>query len=484
MSKIRNPIRFSQCFGVSIEDLATLGALNPTLNVDTKLFIDPFLLKQSKHKAISIGAYSTYRKHFEQVIRLLSVSRAVGDVPWRNARRLMEFPEVKGTCLGYGAQSVSGSGSGAFTTDGVMNTAKAIVELGVDDPDLFVAMGLFEDGIGPDRISDMTTNVIFPDLLTFNKVILARLGVPTEHFSIALKNGESYEANLPVNPCEVRTKTPIILVPEDILRDLPIATDWSDVAGAAAKNTALRHRVNRQVAEIWRHKTLKDKRELRAWAMSSAKSFDLYLELIRGVQPKPYSSKDDPLGELTWRRIAETIAKERPFQLRNPPTANAEGVAAVVNQIIEQFRFLVEDRRLSEELYHAGKPRPEKAAQRLFFAVAHAYCKANNIDLTPEADTGNGPVDFKMSIGFSGRVLVEIKLSTNSKILSGYSKQLEAYKKAEEALIGYYVVIDVGGMGRKDRQLLATKNAAVKSHQKVAEIIFIDGKRRVSASKL
>jgi hypothetical protein len=78
-------------------------------------------------------------------------------------------------------------------------------------------------------------------------------------------------------------------------------------------------------------------------------------------------------------------------------------------------------------------------------------------------DTGNGPVDFKMSIGFSGRVLVEIKLSTNSKILSGYSKQLEAYKKAEQALIGYYVVIDVGGMGRKDRQLLATKNAAARA---------------------
>jgi hypothetical protein len=165
-----------------------------------------------------------------------------------------------------------------------MNTAKAIVELGVDDPDLFVAMGLFEDGIGPDRISDMTTNVIFADLLTFNKAILPRLGVPTEHFSIVLKNGECYEANLPVNPCEFREKTPIILVPEDILRDLPIATDWSDVAAAAAKNAALRHKVNRQVAEIWRRKTLKDKSELRAWAMSSTKSFELYLELVRGAR--------------------------------------------------------------------------------------------------------------------------------------------------------------------------------------------------------
>ena len=66
---------------------------------------------------------------------------------------------------------------------------------------------------------------------------------------------------------------------------------------------------------------------------------------------------------------------------------------------VDQFQFLIEKRRLSEELYHEGDPRPEKSAQRLFFAVAHAYCKANNLDLTPEADTGNGPVDFKMSSG-------------------------------------------------------------------------------------
>jgi hypothetical protein len=72
-------------------------------------------------------------------------------------------------------------------------------------------------------------------------------------------------------------------------------------------------------------------------------------------------------------------------------------------------------------LYHAGSPRPEKAAQRLFFAIAYAYCKANNLDVTPEADTGNGPVDFKVSLGFTGRVLVEIKLSTNTKLVRGYT---------------------------------------------------------------
>ena len=146
----------------------------------TKLFIDPFLIPQSKHPEIAKKGYQTYRKHFETVIKLLKASKKADDVAWRSARRLMEFPEVKWTCLGYGAQSVSGSGSGAFTRDGVMQTAREIVDLGVDDPDLFVAMGLFEEGIGPDRISDMASNVLLPDLLAFNARVLNILKIPTK----------------------------------------------------------------------------------------------------------------------------------------------------------------------------------------------------------------------------------------------------------------------------------------------------------------
>jgi hypothetical protein len=73
------------------------------------------------------------------------------------------------------------------------------VDLGVNDPDLFVAMALFEDNFGPDRISDMTTNIIFEALLKFNGRILAGLDVPTEKFTMRLKNGKSYEAMLPRN---------------------------------------------------------------------------------------------------------------------------------------------------------------------------------------------------------------------------------------------------------------------------------------------
>jgi hypothetical protein len=457
--------------------------LDPTLNVDTALFIDPMLLEHSNHGEISEGARKSYEAHFDKAIKLLAASNTKNDMAWRNAERLLSFPEINGTCLGYSTSSVSGSGSGPQATASLIETARDIVALGITDPDLFAAMALFEEGFGPDRISDMTTNVIFEDLLEFNARVLATLDAPLQVHMIRLKNGKRYSARLPSNPF-VRGNGPIILVPADILRALPIAKDWADISDAASHNAELRSRVNDHIAELWRTRTLKDKDELKRWAMSGANAFETVLEMLRGANPKPYDMAGDPFGELVWRRIAEEIAASEPRSIVPLQSSDVAGVCAVVEEIIAQFRFLIEDRRLSEELYYRDKVRPEKSAQRLFFAVAYAYCKANNVDLTPEADTGNGPVDFKLSTGFVGRVLVEIKLSTNTKLAAGYTKQLERYREAEEAAASYYVVLDVGQMGRKHERLIAARNDAVLAGQKVSPIEIIDGTRRESASKL
>jgi hypothetical protein len=299
-----------------------------------------------------------------------------------------------------------------------------------------------------------------------------------------LKNGKTYEAELPINPCLSGDIRPIILVPTDILRELPIAKDWSDISDAAAKNEEIRNRLNAQVAELWRAKTLKDKGELKHWTLSSKQSFDDLMQMMRAAEKVPYDHDSDPAGELFWRAIATSLAEQQPLMLRAPSVFDVEGVASVVDQIIDQFRFLIEERRFSEELYANDRPRPEKAAQRLFFAIAYSYCKANNLDLTPEADTGNGPVDFKVSKGFQGRVLVEIKLSTNGKLVAGYSRQLKAYKDAEERIRGYYIVVNVGRMGDKAKALIKLKNDAISSNETFSPILFIDGSRRPSASKL
>lgn len=160
------------------------------------------------------------------------------------------------------------------------------------------------------------------------------------------------------------------------------------------------------------------------------------------------------------------------------------GVIEITDKIIDLFKFLIEKRRLSEELYHNHSPRPEKAAQRLFYAVADAYCNANNLDVTPEADTGNGPVDFKLSTGKSSRVLVEIKLSINSKLVAGYNRQLTTYDEAEEALHSIFLIIDVGGTGENIKRVYEKRNERAVREQSAPAVVVVDGRQRVSASKL
>jgi hypothetical protein len=477
MGKIKNPLQFSHHFGINPAKVSALGMLDPTLNVDAKLFIDPMLLKGSEHPEMR-QADDTYKQFFTDVIKLLVASKNENDVAWRAAYKKLLFREIKGTCLGYGAASIHGRGPGPKLARRITATAKEIVDLGVRDPDLFIALPLLEEDVGPDLISDMATSIILSDLIRFNERVQAALKVPREKFEL---NGVS--AHLAVNPIET-ARTPILLVPTDVLRDLPIANDWEDVCRAAQQNALLRNKVNKLIGEIWQAKTRKDKDAIRRRVLASYDAFSTLLQSIHETIPSSYDFATDPEGLFIWRRIHETIAKDFPLILKTPKTLDLEQARGVVSQIIEQFQHLIENRGLSKELWHSGKRRNEKSVQRLFFAVADSYCKANNLDVSPEVDTGTGEIDFKFSHGYDSRVLVEIKLSDNPNVVGGYEKQLETYKKAEHTIRATYVVIDVGKIGKKDKEILKLQSARKREGLPASEIVFIDGSVKVSASKL
>jgi hypothetical protein len=73
--------------------------------------------------------------------------------------------------------------------------------------------------------------------------------------------------------------------------------------------------------------------------------------------------------------------------------------------------------------------------------IVKHYCKANNIDISREADIGRGPVDFKVSAGYQLRALLEVKLAKNSKFWNGLEKQLPKYQEAEGIEVGYFLVV-------------------------------------------
>jgi hypothetical protein len=479
LGKISNPINISKEYNLDRNHLLNLGVIDVLLTADTNLFIDPLLLEMSSHKEISTHALSRYRNHFEIIIKLLRASKEEGDVAWRNARRKFQFHEISWTCLGYGGNSTRGSGFGNILISTTLETAKEIIDLGIDDVDLFMALALFEEGIGPDRISDMVTNIILPDLIDFNKRILEELGVYDK-----AKMVKGYDSKLLINT-HSKNKEPILLVPSDILRDLPIASDWSDISRVVSENEDLRNKVNALVGEIWATMTRKDKRQLKQAALKSKSAFESIIELLHSSGGVPYNIKSDINGELFWSKYINSLSEKYPFDLHgfSKKSLSLDQVYFIVGKISEQFKWLIEERGLWRDLWDEKqvKTRKEKAAQRLFFVVADSYCKSNNLDLTPEADTGNGAVDFKVSSSGESKVLVEIKLSTGT-VVHGYEKQLEIYKDAEQTKKAYFIVVDIGGMGSKDEKIIKKKNEIIKEHGVASEIIFVDGTPKESAS--
>lgn len=468
-----NPVLFTKHFGVSAAALAKAKLLDPVLNSDTKLFIDPLLVPKSRNPKVKTDGRKALNEGFSNVIRLLAVSEAEGDVAWRSAFKALDLAERSETGLGYGGSGTSGSSRPATLRNGILRTAKEIITLGEKDPDVIPLMPLFEEGVGPDTLSDMATNFLLPVLCQVTEEFCSANKVTVRAF------GEKYgNRQLPENPFQ--PGKPVILVPRDILRDLPLAADWSDVSRVIMEIEEIRDAVNSMVGNLAKATLSQKKSALRRTVLSSQ---PLLRELIQAVgsAAESYDEKADLDGHFQFRKILNEDPTRFRGTLNNPSAKNSTTLYQTVFNILDVFQGLVEDNNMWELLWHGDTPRHERASQLLFFAVSNVMCAVNNVDISPETNSGGGPVDFKFSTGFNGRVLVEMKLS-KGRVEHGYKTQLEVYKKAAGTSQAIFVVMDIGGMGRKLWKIEKMKREAEARGEPASEIVVIDARRKASAS--
>ncbi|MRN48214.1 hypothetical protein GJU93_16780, partial [Brucella sp. 10RB9212] len=91
-------------------------------------------------------------------------------------------------------------------------------------------MGFFEDQVGPDTISDLTSRVIQPQLAKITNDFCTLLG-------IAMKTSDaSPDVPLPHYTNASGKERALVLVPSDIVRELPIARSWDDIDAAISAN--------------------------------------------------------------------------------------------------------------------------------------------------------------------------------------------------------------------------------------------------------
>ncbi|MFD1415701.1 hypothetical protein [Oceanobacillus jeddahense] len=458
---------------------------DPILDIDTKLFIDPFLLFKHPNKSF-VDCHDKIIKFFNEAFILAAKSKGIPtNLSYKKLLNMLTFPEVDELCLGYTNKSTKGLGSGNVFSKKISGALLKSIRAGITELEHFEEIGILEEGIGADRISDICGNIVKEEIIRYTREICERHKIPmkqfkVKHSSFSFQNlrWENNKILLPENPYNNK---PILLVPSNILRDLPSINsdgflDWA----WSNENEILRNDFNYEV------KNQIKKEDIIRVAANRIDLLGKYINFIEKKEPQPYDLIKDPLGIYRWYEQSKLYIKHKPIKL---PLANdTEDLAEFVRVLIEGFETFIIDNSGYKLLWNDApkKPKREEASQLLFHGLMKEHCKVNNIDISREVNSGRGPVDFKFSNGYSERVLIEVKRASSSKLLQGVTQQLPQYLTTEDINIGYYVVIV-----QKDDEFKKVSNlkdvAKKKSEElsKYIEVFIIDAtEEKPSASNI
>lgn len=327
-NKIRQelPILFSSHFKIDKARLQESGVFDPILNFDTKVFVEPLLLKTSANDIIK-NSYINYQKFFSNLLLLLQKSDEANDSDkcWRTAKELVNFPEYNSTCIGYSSGSTDGRGSGIEFNDKILQSAKDIVEKAQDNSDIFLLLPLLEEGIAGDRISDMVQNIIDEDICKYTVYIMDKLGLEGNVF-YETKNFNRYK--LLANPY---SKSLIKLIPKDILSNLPVADDIdSFIEGMISHNARLRGIINRDIGDIWNKTTKSYRKEVLLREIKNNKEFFIEaLKVLKEYGFQYYDLDQDYEGIYKWLKDSQEFIS---FEL-------AEDAKNCTDNIIQYFIY-------------------------------------------------------------------------------------------------------------------------------------------------
>ena len=473
--------RLSKFLGVSRKVFKDNDILDPILGVDANVFVDPQRLMLTKIIDFA-GSREKLTSYLSNIFRLVILSEAYDDPLWRAARNQVAVKEIQGVGIGFCSDKDTGNAIGKILADQLLRTAQYIHKHGVQDPIAFELLGLFEKDFGPDRLSDFVIHALRHDFLAFTQRVTSALQIPAKNTFAFVYDRVSYVVPFRVN--NKNKKFPVTLLPLDLLRDLPVALDPSEIEDAGHLKKELRDAWQAVVAKAWEETKDKPLKQARKdLFMRHPEFFHPLMRVYREGQRPAYDFDKDPKGLIKWFDIAEDYLTSYPLQL-SKKLSTLEQLNATVAKIVEQFRKNIELNGLNKHLYDStGKPRNEEYAQKLFFAAADGYCAANDLDISPESDSGKGPVDFKLSRG-SVKVVVEMKLTKHSRILHGYTKQLELYRQSEGAIAAKFVVVKVTeNEPAQLQQVRKMYRDALKQDKDIPELIVIDGLIYPSASK-
>jgi hypothetical protein len=447
------PTFFSDFFRISPKNIHRYGAFDVSLVNDLPLFIDPFLLFNSKKRA--------YRKLHDQIIEYLVFLRdkaGTTEATDGNLRLWYCFKEVKQNWLGFSETGNSGSGLGPdFARSLHKNLNLIFQDFGsekITEASHLEKVCLVKDGVGRDNISDFTTNLIKDFLCSYTQAFAEKhlpasairtVAVSKAVFNYQTQSWEPRSYRLPWANGDY-----VILTPRDMLTRDHNWINRDDLVGhfdslpPSISDEQLRAQVEnyfRSALARPRHRE-PNKKERDAAAARTILRFPILLDYYIRYKEE----KADEATDISAERVLGTeqvyVIQVRDIQKKLAADSEfyrlAGGTYKEAHARLAYLKDNIENKGGHRLFYDKGRPiEREKDLQILYRLVWFG----SPSDVGAEANDGRGPVDFKISRGGKDKTLVEMKLAKNSKLEQNLQKQVEIYKKASDAKNAIKVII-------------------------------------------
>lgn len=440
---------FSDFFKVPSETVEDYGAFDVSLVSDLPLFIDPFLLFNSKKPE--------YRKLHNEIIKYLSFLKDKATNQSLSPGLIgawYRFPEISQNWLGFSVADNKGRGLGqGFARSLHTNLHRLFTDFGkekITRSSHLEKLCLIEEGVGKDNISDFTTNLIHEFLLKYTQAFARKhikkkfrnkVTVEKVRFNYETETWERRVFDLPshqggyvlLTPRDMLTKDDTWINKSDLLDDFHDIPD-------AIPNEQLRAQIN---------------------------------NYFRKVLPKKPTKKDERAAAIRtiWQfpQLIDFYIKYKEDNERQATRISARRVKFSEQLYVNQFKQLVQLLETSSDFYALVGDTYEEARQRalflkdvienkgghkLFYIKGHPVARESDLhilyrltwfatpsDVSREVNDGRGPADFKISRGSGDKSLVEFKLARNTQLARNLQRQSKVYQKASDATQTIKVIV-------------------------------------------
>lgn len=458
------PQRISDLFDIDATLLRQNNVFNGFIEIDSKLHIDPRLLSKSSAPEFK-ESYGKFIRYFDSVLDKISefielsskkAPKYSSDFDQQISQQIvmhqivedLTFSEIPLSGLGYSVNHTKGKGIGNKLATDLAKTAIALVEAGIRDPVVFELAGLFELGIGSDRISDMIIRILLHDIARFSERIARSLNLPRANKPVA---DYFFGNELPCYKDQA-----ILLLPEDILSDLQVADSWTNADSITIHNQDVRNYLNKKIGQSWRESyTWKDllknktsKKKIKEMIQDCPELVRDLLEQYKHKSAVPYDFQLDPEGVFSWHDNARDYVNKFPLDLQD--FENAKDLD-LVDILIKQFSKLVRDGLCIDLHKESGDPKQEEVGQLILWELFEKYTQNTCIDIEHNSKHRT-TILHKRQFGKTTKVCeIVLKFTSTRKVVDDYEKLLET---VNSGLITHYTAFVLVQVSTSARQMV------------------------------